>query len=226
MKITDFWSHFDDSRLQEEISIQSGFSTIPNCTLAELQELAINYRWLVKTHSNHLALMVSRLEESELKSLIADILNDEQGNGNYKKSHLYLWDNFLRSIGVEHIPKEEYRVDPMILVINNSSLDFILGAEGLGTECVCAVYLEVFERFINQHPFIIRNKDKIDYEFFDIHVRGEDQVHKIKIRKAVEQLIREQKINPNLVIIGYNHSKKTWRQTWNKWITFAQQVPS
>ncbi|MGK7881111.1 MAG: iron-containing redox enzyme family protein [Crocosphaera sp.] len=223
MNLSSFWTYFDEAKLTEEILINSQFSTIPKWSLEKLQRVSINYRWLVKSHSNHLALMVSRLPESQFKSLISEILNDEQGNGKYQRSHLYLWDNFLRSIEVPDVSNNLIELDPMLPLINNSSIDFVIGLEGVGVECICAVYLEVFEHFLNKHPYVIENKNKIDWEFFDIHVRGEDIHHKQMIREAVEQLISEKVINPDLLLIGYNKAKQIWRDTWNLWLTSSEQ---
>ena len=225
MKLATFWTHFDESKLSAEILINSEFSTIKNWTLEELREVSINYRWLVKSHSDHLALMISKLPESRFKTLIADILNDEQGNGKYERSHLYLWDNFLRSIGVSDIPKSPTYSDPMVMFIQNSSIDFTIGLEGVGVECICAVYLEMFEKYLLEHPYIIQNKKEIDWVFFDIHVRGEDIDHKKQIRKAVEELIREGTVDPDLVILGYNKAKEIWRKTWKEWVEKTQVVP-
>ncbi len=223
MNLSSFWTYFDEVKLTEEIFVNSQFSTIPNWSLEKLQKVSINYRWLVKSHSNHLALMISRLPESHFKSLIAEILNDEQGNGQYERSHLYLWDNFLRSIEVSNISNNSIEFDPMLTLINNSSIDFVIGLEGVGVECICAVYLEVFEHFIKQHSYVIENKHKIDWEFFDIHVRGEDIHHKQMIREAVEQLIREKRINPDVLLVGYNKAKEIWRDTWNLWLTSSDK---
>ncbi|ACK68376.1 hypothetical protein PCC8801_4457 (plasmid) [Rippkaea orientalis PCC 8801] len=41
------------------------------------------------------------------------------------------------------------------------------------------------------------------------------------IREAVEQLIIEDRINPNLVLKGYQKAKSIWRETWNNWANSA-----
>ncbi|GBF82923.1 iron-containing redox enzyme family protein [Aphanothece sacrum] len=221
MELSTFWVYFDEAKLTEEILIDSQLSTISTWSLEKLKQVSIDYRQLVLNHSNHLALLCSRLPESQFKSLIAEILNDEQGNGKYESSHLYLWDNFLRSIGVDNIPKNSINFDPMMSLINHNSIDFVIGLEGVGVECICAVYLAVFEKFLKQHSYVIKNVNNIDWEFFDIHVRGEDIHHKEMIRKAVGELIVENEINSDLVLIGYNKAKEIWRETWNQWANLS-----
>ncbi|WP_013324098.1 iron-containing redox enzyme family protein [Gloeothece verrucosa] len=223
MTISTFWMYFDETKLKEEIEIFSSFSTIPNWSLEKLRRVSVYYRDLVKNHSNHLALMISRLPETQFKSLIAEILNDEQGNGYYHKSHLFLWDNFLKSIGVNDIKRNIDIPDKMKPFIENSSIDFVVGLEGLGVECICSVYLSIFEKFLKKHPYILQHYDKVDWLFFDIHVRGEDIHHKEKIRKAVDDLIESRQINPDLVLKGYNKAKEAWRQTWCDWINLPEE---
>ena len=109
---------------------------------------------MITNHANHLALLVYRLPESQFKCLIAEILNDELGEGNYEKSHLVLWDNFLKSIEVSQIankpvnPMTKQFFKPMFLMLMNESVDFIIGLEGVGVECICQVYLELFKKEI------------------------------------------------------------------------------
>jgi len=38
----------------------------------------------------------------KLKSILAEILNDELGNGNSKAAHPILYDNFLKSLGIKN----------------------------------------------------------------------------------------------------------------------------
>jgi hypothetical protein len=188
-----------------------------------VQRVSLNYRWLFESHSSHIALLCSRLPESQFKSLICEIVNDEHGQGKYEKSHFSLWDNFLISIRVNTLSKNSVNFDSMRILINNSSIDFVIGLQGVGVECICAVYLAMFEKFLKQHPDIIENANNIDWEFFYIHVRGEDIHHKEMIREAVGELITEQRINPDLVLIGYNKAKVIWRETWNQWVNLSDE---
>ncbi|MGB5593574.1 MAG: hypothetical protein WBM62_06015 [Crocosphaera sp.] len=126
-------------------------------------------------------------------------------------------------MGITDIPINSVNFDPMMTLINNSSLDFIIGLEGVGVECICAVYLEVFENCLKQHPYVIENYQDIEWEFFDIHVRGEDIQHKKMIREAVGQLIKSEQINPDLVLMGYNKAKEIWRETWKQWINLSEK---
>ncbi|MDJ0713907.1 MAG: iron-containing redox enzyme family protein [Prochloraceae cyanobacterium] len=218
MKLSNFWAFFDDAKLTEEILINSSFQSIPNWNLEKLQRVCIEYRWLVKNHANHLALLVSRLPESQFKCLIAEVLNDELGNGLYEKSHLVLWDNFLKSIGVEQIPARPHKINeelfkPMSFLLINEPVDFIIGLEGVGVECICQVYLDLFRKHLVAHPFI-KNNQSIDWEFWDIHTGGVDIAHKELIRKAVSELIQSEKIDPDLVLKGYNNAKQLWRDFW------------
>ena len=58
MTLATFWEHFNESKLTAEMAIHSPVSTITKCTLAELQPVTINYRGLLKSHLEHLALMI------------------------------------------------------------------------------------------------------------------------------------------------------------------------
>jgi L-rhamnose mutarotase len=174
--------------------------------------------WLVKNHANHLALLVYRLPESEFKCLIAEILNDELGKGDYNKYHLVIWDNFLKSIEVKQIPNQPiYQANNdifkyMHLMLMNESIDFVIGLEGVGVECICQVYLDIFRKAIVTHPYIIANN--IDWEFWDIHTGGVDIAHKKLVRMAVEELIKSERIKPDLVLKGYHKAKDIWRDFW------------
>ena len=79
MKISTFWEFFDESKLREEVAVNQTFQSVSNWSLEKLQSVCLEYRFLIKNHANHLALLVYRLPESQFKCLIAEILNDELG---------------------------------------------------------------------------------------------------------------------------------------------------
>ena len=155
------------------------------------------------------------MPQSNLKSLLGEILYEELGNGNHQESHLMLYDQFLLSLTSCKIPEKPQSEVNKILNdydsrIINGDLYFAVGLGGLGTECICQLYLTAMYKALMQNPAIEKLKHEIDWKFWDIHTGETDISHRIRIRKAVDSLIGESPESEEQILNGYQESVSFW----------------
>jgi hypothetical protein len=76
------------------------FSALETVNEKALKEILIQYRYFTVYYITDLALLIAGMEDSPMRSFLADILYDELGCGKADGAHPRLYDDFLSSIGV------------------------------------------------------------------------------------------------------------------------------
>ncbi len=221
MIISSFWDLTDPDRLQEIVALDTNIQLISKLDSRSIQNILYQYRFIVQNHANHLSCIVSRLPSGNLKTLLEEIYQEEIGNGDFRQSHFYLWNSFLKSLGyvnfsVPILPKLKYNLSQYDKAIQNNSINYAIGLGGMGTECICQVYLTELNRQLKLNPNIKIIENKIDWEFMDLHTGTVDIYHRIQIRKAVEELIIEQGTNSiKQLSEGYKFAIDFWGQLFS-----------
>ncbi|WP_427159889.1 iron-containing redox enzyme family protein [Aliinostoc sp. HNIBRCY26] len=96
----DFWIIADDTRLETEYVADRKLHYLQIAPLETLQNICLQYRYFIKEYPNNLGVLVSKLPYGKMKSLMAQILAEELGEGDNNLTHLRLFDDFLLSIGI------------------------------------------------------------------------------------------------------------------------------
>ncbi len=212
---TDFWTLTDQSKLGLDLKADPRIKKISDLSHVDLSQLFEQYSFIVEHHANHLAIIISRMTESSLKSLFADIIYEELGNGNVQNSHFTLFKKFLNTFNPEYKPngiKQELtrELDKYQEMINKENLYFAIGLGGAGTECICQVYLSAMYEQMLKNPYVIKHHSDIHWKFWRIHTGPVDLEHQQAIKEALkEEIFRNKYIEPEL-IRGYQSSLTFW----------------
>ena len=99
--LEQFWQLANDTRLETEYFTAQNLQYLQTAPIEALRQICLQYRYFVRDYPNNLSILVSKLPYGNLKSLMAQILAEELGSGQFQKTHLTLWDNFLKSIGID-----------------------------------------------------------------------------------------------------------------------------
>ncbi|MGH2413983.1 MAG: iron-containing redox enzyme family protein, partial [Microcystaceae cyanobacterium] len=95
-----FWMMADETRLEAEYLADEQLTYLQEASLEKLQKIFLQYRYFTKQYPNNLGVLIAKTPPGNFKSLIAEILSEELGNGKFGDSHLTLWDNFLCSLRI------------------------------------------------------------------------------------------------------------------------------
>ncbi len=218
MNITDFYQLISTERLLKIVNADPNLQLISKLALLSLQKVLYQYRFVVQHHANHLSCIVSRLPYGNLKSLLEEIYLEEIGNYEFQKSHFYLYNSFLNSLGysdfsISILSELDYNLSKYAKAIQNNSINYAVGLGGMGTECICQIYLTELNRQLKLNPFINKIQDKIDWEFMDLHVGEVDLSHRIRIRKLIiEFTVNQGGDSINQISEGYKFSMSFWKQ--------------
>lgn len=223
-----FWQHAARSKLETKFALAEEMRLIGRLATSALSEILLQYRYFTRAFATDLALLVARCPEGRLRSLLAELLNEELGNGDPEESHLRLYDRFLESIGaVERdagsvvlangiAPQVRDLLNGLNDRTRNRSAYYALGMRGLGGECVCGVYFGVMYGYLRRHPFMVANADRIDWKFWEIHAGHADIEHDVEVRNAVAELLVAA---PGAAIddmaSGYEYGTSVWDAFWD-----------
>ncbi len=153
-----------------------------------------------------------------MKSLLEEIYLEEIGEHNLEKSHFYLYNSFLKSLGVSNfsipiVPDLSNNLSQYDKAIQSNSINYAIGLGGMGTECICQIYLTELNRQLRANSAIRKIQDTIDWEFLDLHVGDVDISHRIRIRKVITQFLVENGGNSLYDLSeGYKFSLSFWGQ--------------
>lgn len=100
MTCKDFWEMADDARLAAEYSADEKLHYLQKASLEELQKIFLQYRYFTKQYPNNLGVLIAKTPPGNFKTLMAEILSEELGDGHLEQAHLKLWDDFLISLGL------------------------------------------------------------------------------------------------------------------------------
>ena len=232
----EFWDVADaiqDNTLQEAEKL---FSYLEDAEPDMLRALLLQYRHFTVYYIPDLALLIARLQDGGLRSFLADVLYDELGCGDPVKAHPQLYDNFLSSIGENALGLNETALLSNVRLLDEArkrlidpknSNAFAVGLRGMGGECVCQVYIAQLYVSLMRNPYILANRHKIDWHFWDLHVGEHDLAHRDTTRALIDSEI-VQKGGQDLRDLGYGYaySMRSWKTFWDNIFKLAQPSAS
>jgi hypothetical protein len=215
-----FWDLADNTKLSEQYRIDKNLQYLQIAPLSILKKIFIQYRYFTHFYITDLSILISKLPFGNLKSILAEILHEELGNGHAEKAHPTLYDEFLQSIGISTIEMQKAEVkciDNLQQIQNaliNKSWAYGIGLRGMGGECLCQVYLSTMHEYFSKNIEILKLKDQIAWEFWNIHIGEVDLHHQIIVRTAINDLLNEQPDIISDLVNGYLESKDAWDRYW------------
>lgn len=218
----EFWRMADTTRTQTEYLADSKLQYLEHAPLDVLKRIFVQYRYFTIYYISDLALLVYRLPFGKLRSLLADFLNDELGNGNHEQAHQRIYDDFLISIG---IPRNELELQAnqtnlqllgeiRELVLQRSAW-YAVGLRGMGGECLCQVYLAAMYAHFIKNPAIQEMKDCLDWKFWEIHTGEIDIEHRELLRAALMEAVDMEPEVLDDLVGGYRKSKDVFDTFWD-----------
>lgn len=218
--IDKFWEFADESKIDTQYDSDQKISFLKDASLEEIKKVCIQYRYFVSRYPSFVSLLVAKLPDGELRSLMAEILAEELGSGREDCAHIVWYDNFLRSLGISNEEMKSSIYDENQKILNEiehrchqNSHEYIVGMVGMGGECLCQIYLT------NMHKYLIGNKEvqemgkKIDWTFWTYHIGEEDIKHRELVRKAISNAAVDG-VGVRDLYLGYSWGKSTWDAFW------------
>lgn len=220
--LTAFWDLTDSDKLATEFSSNKELQTLSTLEQDKLISVFSGYRFFVEYFISDLEILSSLCGDyPHFKEIIDEILFDEQG-GEDGENHLALWDNFVMSLGAtpEDLKPESHQANIAILEsrraqLQKRGLGYAIGCLGLGSECLCAVYLTAAKTHLLQNEWIKENFDSIDWVFWDIHTGEADEEHIQMLKDGLSKVIEVQPELLNDVVEGYKDAKREWEDFWS-----------
>lgn len=225
-KITskDFWKIADQIQDKTLESAKKLFSQLETATPEELRKLLIQYRYFTIYYIPDLALLITRMDNGSLRSFLAEILNDELGNGKPEHAHPQLYDDFLISIGVKTETLNNTALKNNVSLLNearrrlvdvNFSIEYAIGLRAMGGECVCQIYITQLYESLMKNPYILKNRANIDWFFWDLHVGEHDIEHREQTRSLINTaIVNSEGTGVQELGEGYGYSMESWQKFW------------
>jgi hypothetical protein len=217
----EFWIMADEARWETEYLADEKLHYLQSAPLEVLQKICLQYRYFTKEFPDNLALVVAKTPYGTLKSLIAEILAEELGNGNAERTHLKLYDYFLISLGLNedildgsvNTNNVEMLEEIKQLTLNQSPA-YAIGLCGMGGECLCQVYLSAMHKNLVKNPYIEEIKKNIDWVFWDFHAGEADIIHRQRVREAINEIVDAEPSSVTDLAAGYQKAKHNWDTFW------------
>ncbi len=222
LSLDSFWSLADETRLETEYRVDKKLKFLQTASRESLQSICLQYRYFTKYFPDNLAVLLAKTPHGNFKSLIGEIVSEELGEGNPKRAHLRLYDNFLLSIGIpENVLEDSLYPDNAILLDEISQLTLTrsktygIGLVGMGGECLCQIYLSNMYDNLVKNPYIQSNSKNIDWEFWHFHTGEADIIHRQKVRQAINEIVNADPSSVNDLASGYQKAKHNWDTFWS-----------
>lgn len=221
MNSTEFWEMVDDTRLQTEYTVDHLVISLQSASLEALQNIFLQYRYFTKYYSGDLGLLIFKAPDGKFKSLMAEILYEELGNGDPVRAHTKLLDNFLLGIGVNGEDLENSLESENALLLEEARQlmlanppAYAIGLRGMGGECLCQIYLTAVFKQLLKNPVILKIKNNIDWTFWEIHTGEVDIEHRQKVRAAINEIVDTDPSSVEQIAAGYTKAKHAWDSFW------------
>jgi hypothetical protein len=218
----EFWALADSARTQTEYLADEKLRRLAEAPYAVLQKIFVQYRYFTIFYITDLALLVAKLPFGELRSLLADFLNDELGNGNNLAAHERLYDDFLTSTGldqqqIELFPNHEnlHLLRDLQDRIMNRPVAYSVGLRGMGGECLCQVYLAAMHAHFTKNPAIRKREGELAWTFWDIHTGEVDIAHREKLKAALQKFVTCSPEHLQDLVDGYRDAKAMFDTFWD-----------
>jgi hypothetical protein len=208
--------------MNEKYKIDHNLKSLQYVPLETLKKIFVQYRFFTHYYIADLAILVGKLPFGSLKSILAEILNEELGNGNANHAHPKLYDDFLLSIGIS---EEMLEVADLNCIRNlrgiqesmlNKSWAYAVGLRGMGGECLCQIYLSTMYDYFSKNKKITLMKDKIEWQFWNIHIGEIDLHHQKIVRAAIDEILVSNPETATDLMDGYLESKHAWDSFWQQ----------
>lgn len=220
--LEDFWRFADTERLTVEYMADKKLMALTDAPLDVVRSVLVQYRFFTTYYIDDLAQLVGRVPFGRLKSVLAEILNDELGNGDPGDAHPELYDRFLVSFGLSRAKLDgcaDLRNISLLEEIQQlcvqRSVAYAIGLRGLGGECLCQVYLAALHAHFSKNPLVEACKAQLDWKFWDIHTGQLDIAHRVMFRDALQELVRKKPEMAADLMAGYQKSKEAWDTFWD-----------
>ena len=215
----DFWKLADESKTEAEFLADRKLQTLQTLPMEQLRRIFVQYRYFTIYYISDMAHLVHRLPFGKLRSLLAEFLSEELGEGHASDAHPNLYDEFLLSVGIdpaacEAIPSNIALLEEISALVGSESSTQGVGLRGLGGECLCQLYLSAMHSHFSRNPAIVAIADKIDWRFWEIHIGDVDIQHRLRLRAAIDEEIVRSPKSEREIRIGYEKSKAAWDQFW------------
>ncbi len=234
MNNAEFWEMADDTRLQTEYTVNQHVLSLQSASLEALRYIFLQYRYFTKYYSGDLGLLIFKVPDGKFKSLMAEILYEELGNGDPARAHTKLLDHFLLDIGINNDDLENSLEPENALLLEEARQlmlkhppPYAMGLRGMGGECLCQIYLTAVYKSLLKNPFILEIKDIIDWTFWEIHTGEVDIEHRQKVRAAINEIIGTDPGSIEYIAAGYLKAKNAWDSFWTNShrLTTSPKIP-
>lgn len=226
MTAEEFWEMADSIRTKEEYLVSEKLRYLQSAPVEHLRDVFVQYRYFTIYYIGDLALLVHKVPFGRLRSVLGEILNDELGLGDYQKAHPFIYDNFLRSIGVDQKTLDDSARHENIQLLEElrqlmltASPAYAVGLRGMGGECLCQVQLEAMHKNFMHNPYVKDKLSNIDMVFWDIHAGEEDIHHREMMRDSLTLMMKESPESVDEMAKGYLKAKKNFDQFWDNIFT-------
>lgn len=221
-RLREFWRLADSARTETEYLADAKLRQLAELPFDVLQKIFVQYRYFTIFYITDLALLVAKLPFGELRSLLADFLNDELGNGDNLAAHERLYDDFLMSIGLDEKELElSPNCDNLVLLrdlqerIGSRSAAYAVGLRGMGGECLCQLYLSAMHSHFVKNPAICAIRERIKWTFWDIHTGEVDIAHREKLKKSIHSFVTQNPDQLADLVQGYKDAKQIFETFWD-----------
>lgn len=215
-----FWEITDTARLEAEYDADNKLGYLETASIDVLINIFHEYRFFIKYFISDLGLLMFKAPFGQFKCMIAEIAMDELGE-TPDKTHLTLWDNFLVSLGdnpdtleESNYPENIELLEGLRTLMLEKSFFYSVGLRGMGAECLCQVYLSSAYKRLLKNPIIQSMKDKLDWEFWDIHTGEEDIEHGVLVRESIDKMLAVDGSGLKPLAEGYFRAKDNWEEFW------------
>jgi hypothetical protein len=225
----DFWRVADASKTEAEYLADRHLKTLRTLPLSSLRKIFVQYRFFTIYYIADLAMLVHRLPFGELRSLLAEFLSEELGDGAASGAHTHLYDEFLLSVGVEPstfegaLPENISLLNEISALMVSGSPMLGVGLRGLGGECLCQLYLSAMHSHFSNNAHIKRIAGDVDWRFWEIHIGEIDIGHRLRLRAAINEEIERSPQFERDIRVGYEKSKVAWDHFWRNIFTAERQ---
>ena len=215
-----FWQLVDHAKVIAEYDADHKLDYLRTASLETLRFVFHEYRFFIKYFINDLGSLIAKAPFGDFKCVLGEILAGELG-ANAEETHLYLWDQFLLSIGDNPDTLEASRIPFVIDIMEDYSRKlqehsflYGVGLRGSGSECLCSLWLKSAYQRLRQNPNIKAIEDRVDWTFWEIHTGEADAEHGDLIRDQIGQLMADSPADIPDLAAGYLHAKASWDKFW------------
>ncbi len=218
----EFWDWVEATKQDAEENMPKEFSWLSEVSETGMQQAAIQFHSFIWFYTYDLAKIIGKLPHSPLRTLVAEILSEELGDGDFSRSHLHLWEKFVYSLGVDHNKDIKSLVHKDVFNIVNAQSDRIgevslhqaLGLRGIIGECVCETYLKSLHINLVKNPLWAEKGEEINTLFWHIHLDGGDEEHNQMVIDGVSDYAKDDPVILQEIADGYIEAMEIWKIYW------------